>query len=110
MFEATTESSLQPLSSVVRLRGEFVAVAILCRGTSGARVTFDEFVDLVSRTPGIGRRPNLEQQACLRSDPAIPTMIVAGPGSGKTTVLVLRALRHILVDQIPPEQIVITTF
>lgn len=73
-------------------------------------MTFEEFVDLVGRTPGIGRRPNLEQQECLRSDPATPTMIVAGPGSGKTTVLVLRALRHILVDHTPPEQIVITTF
>lgn len=73
-------------------------------------MTFEEFVDLVGRTPGIGRRPNLEQEACLRSDPATPTMIVAGPGSGKTTVLVLRALRHVLVDHVPPEQIVITTF
>lgn len=37
-------------------------------------------------------------------------MLVAGPGSGKTTVLVLRALRHVLVDDILPEQILITTF
>lgn len=37
-------------------------------------------------------------------------MIVAGPGSGKTTVLVLRALRHVLVDGMEPESIVITTF
>lgn len=73
-------------------------------------MTFEEFVDLVGQAPGIARRPNLEQQDCLRSDPATPTMIVAGPGSGKTTVLVLRALRHVLVDHVPPEQIVITTF
>ncbi len=37
-------------------------------------------------------------------------MIVAGPGSGKTTVLVLRALRLVLVEGWMPEQIVITTF
>jgi DNA helicase II / ATP-dependent DNA helicase PcrA len=37
-------------------------------------------------------------------------MIVAGPGSGKTTVLVLRALRLVFVDQILPEHIVLTTF
>ena len=37
-------------------------------------------------------------------------MIVAGPGSGKTTVLVFRALRHTLVDRIAPERILITTF
>ncbi|MCA1494848.1 AAA family ATPase [Ensifer sp. NBAIM29] len=35
-------------------------------------------------------------------------MIIAGPGNGKTTVLVLRVLRHILVDQLPPQQILIT--
>lgn len=37
-------------------------------------------------------------------------MIVAGPGSGKTTVLVLRALRHVIVDGVLPENIIITTF
>ena len=37
-------------------------------------------------------------------------MIVAGPGSGKTTVLVLRALRLVFVDDCMPEQIVLTTF
>ena len=71
---------------------------------------FEQFLDLVEHTPAIARRPNGEQQVCIRADPARPTMIVAGPGSGKTTVLVLRALRHMLVDGIPPERIVITTF
>ena len=37
-------------------------------------------------------------------------MIVAGPGSGKTTVLVLRALRHVFVDEMLPESVLITTF
>jgi DNA helicase-2/ATP-dependent DNA helicase PcrA len=37
-------------------------------------------------------------------------MIVAGPGSGKTAILILRALRHVLVDDILPEAILITTF
>jgi DNA helicase-2/ATP-dependent DNA helicase PcrA len=37
-------------------------------------------------------------------------MIVAGPGSGKTTVLVLRALRLVFVEAMMPEQVVITTF
>lgn len=36
--------------------------------------------------------------------------VVAGPGSGKTTVLVLRALRFVFVDGILPENILITTF
>jgi len=59
---------------------------------------------------GAARQPNREQRACLAHDPASPLLIVAGPGSGKTMVLVLRALRHVLVDHVCPEQIMITTF
>lgn len=54
--------------------------------------------------------PNLRQEACVLSPAGAPLMIVAGPGSGKTTVLVLRALRLVLVDRLLPENIVITTF
>ena len=36
--------------------------------------------------------------------------IVAGPGSGKTTVIALRALRHVFVEGVPPENVLITTF
>ncbi len=54
--------------------------------------------------------PNGQQQTCILHDPAVPLMIVAGPGSGKTTVLVLRALRLVFVNGWMPEQIVLTTF
>ncbi|MGO9520372.1 MAG: UvrD-helicase domain-containing protein [Candidatus Korobacteraceae bacterium] len=54
--------------------------------------------------------PNPQQQTCILHDPAVPLMIVAGPGSGKTTVLVLRALRLVFVDGWLPEQILLTTF
>ena len=53
---------------------------------------------------------NPEQAACVSNDVSAPTFIVAGPGSGKTRVLVQRALRHVCVDRMLPEQIVITTF
>jgi DNA helicase II / ATP-dependent DNA helicase PcrA len=76
----------------------------------GRILTVDEFLVLVARTPSMGRVPNAEQEACIRSAPDRPSMIGAGPGTGKTTVLVLRALRHIAVDHIAPEGIVITTF
>ena len=36
--------------------------------------------------------------------------IVAGPGSGKTSVIVLRALRHVFVEGVLPENVLITTF
>ncbi|MDX2198601.1 MAG: DEAD/DEAH box helicase [Phycisphaerae bacterium] len=54
--------------------------------------------------------PNHEQQGCILHPPATPLMIAAGPGSGKTTVLVLRALRLVFVNGWLPEQIVLTTF
>lgn len=54
--------------------------------------------------------PNPQQESCLLAPINTPLMIVAGPGSGKTTVLVLRALRLVFVESIMPENIMITTF
>jgi len=54
--------------------------------------------------------PNPQQQRCIQHDPTTPLMIVAGPGSGKTTVLVLRALRLVFVEGWMPEQVLMTTF
>lgn len=53
---------------------------------------------------------NAEQDQAVSAPQTPPTFIVAGPGAGKTTVLVLRVLKLILVDQIPPAGIVATTF
>ncbi|WP_440955287.1 UvrD-helicase domain-containing protein [Methanosarcina sp. Mfa9] len=39
-----------------------------------------------------------------------PLWIVAGPGSGKTEVLVIRTLKLIFVNKIDPKSIIITTF
>lgn len=39
-----------------------------------------------------------------------PLWVVAGPGSGKTEVLVLRTLKLIFVDRLEPASIIITTF
>lgn len=58
----------------------------------------------------IGRELNAPQFSCVKHPSEQPLMIVAGPGSGKTTVLVLRALRHVLVDGFVPESVIITTF
>ncbi len=71
---------------------------------------FEQFLELVTEVLGADRAPNDRQSRCLAANPNQPTLIVAGPGSGKTSVLVLRAIRHILVDRILPEHIVITTF
>ena len=75
-------------------------------------IRLDEFLPLVQTAiPRFAHNaPNPHQQACILNPTTEPLMIVAGPGSGKTTVLVLRALRLVFVDQILPEHIVLTTF
>lgn len=72
----------------------------------------DEFIPAVCAAIPRFRKhaPNQEQTACILHPADIPLQIVAGPGSGKTTVLVLRALRHVLVDGLLPEQVMLTTF
>lgn len=39
-----------------------------------------------------------------------PLWVLAGPGSGKTELLVLRCLKLLLVDEVPPRSIILTTF
>lgn len=72
----------------------------------------DRFIPLIrAAIPRFqARRPNANQEGCVLHDPTIPLMIVAGPGTGKTTVLVLRALRLVFVDGFMPEQVLLTTF
>jgi DNA helicase-2/ATP-dependent DNA helicase PcrA len=54
--------------------------------------------------------PNPNQERCIFHPSDEPLMIVAGPGSGKTTVLALRALRLVLVEGFFPESVIVTTF
>lgn len=53
---------------------------------------------------------NPEQEQAVSSPLHPPLYIVAGPGAGKTTVLVLRTLKFVFVDQVPPPAIIATTF
>lgn len=73
-------------------------------------MTLAEFEALVVQVLGAERAPNPRQVLSIGASLHPATLIVAGPGTGKTSVLVLRALRHLLVDQIAPERILITTF
>lgn len=61
-------------------------------------------------TAAIGRDPNDEQKSALRVSAQDPLFIVAGPGTGKTACLTLRILKLVLVDRIPPQGILATTF
>lgn len=71
-------------------------------------LSLDAFVGLVGEV--LHLRLNEQQFACVLAGADSPLLIIAGPGTGKTTVMVLRALRHLLVDGMLPENIVITTF
>ena len=75
-------------------------------------IALNDFVSLVrSAIPQFQTSPpNQNQEECIIHPAETPLMIVAGPGSGKTTVLVLRALRLVFVDGFRPEEILITTF
>ena len=72
----------------------------------------DEFLGLVDELLGRNLRDvaNGAQRDAVTHNEDSVLQIVAGPGSGKTTVLVLRALRHVLVEDMLPENILITTF
>lgn len=56
-----------------------------------------------------GYEPYEAQKSAVFHDRG-PLWILAGPGTGKTEVLVLRTLRLLLLDSVPPEAIVLTTF
>lgn len=73
-------------------------------------ISEEAFKDLVRGTLGRDLENNTAQRDGVLHNSNDVLMIVAGPGSGKTTVLVLRALRHVLVDDILPEHLLITTF
>lgn len=73
-------------------------------------ISIEAFKILVHRVIGYDFNDNDAQREVVDHDNDDVLMIVAGPGSGKTAVLVLRALRHVLVDDILPETILITTF
>jgi len=75
-------------------------------------IPLDDFFAVIrDAIPAFGQYPiNAQQERCILAPADIPLMIIAGPGTGKTTVLVLRALRFVFVDGLLPENILITTF
>ncbi|WP_020602254.1 UvrD-helicase domain-containing protein [Spirosoma spitsbergense] len=53
---------------------------------------------------------DLDQQAAVEHTFTEPLWIIAGPGTGKTHTLVWLVLKRILVDSVPADRIVLTTF
>jgi len=58
----------------------------------------------------ISRQNNPNQNDAIQAPLNQSLFIVAGPGSGKTTVIALRVLKLIFVDNIDPSNILVTTF
>jgi len=75
-------------------------------------ISWDEFESAVVSQLGrdIRRQSNPDQNRAIRAPLNQSLFIVAGPGSGKTTVIALRVLKLIFVDGIDPSNILVTTF
>jgi DNA helicase-2/ATP-dependent DNA helicase PcrA len=72
-------------------------------------MTLDTFHQLIESPTGRGYPLNLEQRSAV--DFGIgPLWLIAGPGSGKTEVLVTRTLKLLCVDGVHPASIFLTTF
>ena len=56
-----------------------------------------------------GIQVNNEQKAVIAHEDG-PLWVIAGPGSGKSEVLVLRTLKLVCIDEVPPKSIILTTF
>ena len=77
---------------------------------SNLMISEEKYIELIENVLGITLEDNLDQKKSILSPVNENQYIVAGPGSGKTTVLVLKILKYIFVDNIKLENILVTTF
>lgn len=73
-------------------------------------ISYEEFEDIVVNILKRDISSNKDQKNAILSPSDKSLFIVAGPGSGKTTVMVLKILKYIFVDDIEPNSIIATTF
>lgn len=73
-------------------------------------ISYKEFEDIVVNILKRDISSNKNQKNAISSPANKSLFIVAGPGSGKTTVMVLKILKYIFVDDIEPSEILATTF
>lgn len=73
-------------------------------------ISEEKYIKLVEEELGIAIEDNSNQKDAILSSLDENQYIVAGPGSGKTTVLVLKILKYIFVDDLTFENIIVTTF
>lgn len=73
-------------------------------------ITKQQYVDVITNALGRDINNNINQKEAILASIDENQYIVAGPGSGKTTVIVLKVLKYIFVDGINPANILVTTF
>lgn len=75
-------------------------------------ISYEIFEDIVVEKIGRNIRPtgDMEQHRAIKYSKDSSLFMVAGPGSGKTTVMVLKILKFIFVDSVDPASIVAATF
>lgn len=73
-------------------------------------ISYEEFKEIVVNILKRDISSNKEQNEAISANCDESLFIVAGPGSGKTTVMVLKILKYIFVDDIKPNEILATTF
>ena len=73
-------------------------------------IDYEEFEEIVVNVLKRDISSNEDQKLAISSPKDQSLFIVAGPGSGKTTVMVLKILKFIFVDDVSPGEILATTF
>lgn len=73
-------------------------------------ITKEKFEEIIVNVLKRDISSNDDQKKAVFSTPNQSLFLVAGPGSGKTTVMVLKILKFIFVDDIAPNEIFATTF
>ena len=73
-------------------------------------IDYNEFEEIVVNVLERDISSNEDQKLAISSPKDQSLFIVAGPGSGKTTVMVLKILKFIFVDDVSPNEILATTF
>lgn len=73
-------------------------------------IDYEEFEEIVVNVLERDISSNKDQKLAISSPKDQSLFIVAGPGSGKTTVMVIKILKFIFVDDVSPNEILATTF
>ncbi|GGS37539.1 UvrD-helicase domain-containing protein [Deinococcus knuensis] len=75
-----------------------------------APVSLPDFYAALPRLPGGTLPLSADQRRAVEHDFALPLWVIAGPGTGKTHTLVWLTLKRLLVDGVPPQRLMLTTF